>query len=187
VAHGPGSYQRQSLEPAPVPDRINPAEELLGFGRHGPVCPKGRRLWCAGCDRRRSRALPPVQSGNLRAGAAQAAQHTDHDPLFHFHRWQANLRILDVETVQTVPQVPWSHPCIERLIGTIRREYLDRLFFWTADDLERKLGLFKHYYNAARVHHGAIGRHARGESGPANSSASQPLELPLAKPLPRVV
>jgi hypothetical protein len=38
-----------------------------------------------------------------------------------------------VETVQTVPQVPWSHPFIERLIGTIRREYLDRLFFWTAD------------------------------------------------------
>ena len=33
---------------------------------------------------------------------------TDHDPLFQFHRWQANLRILDVETVQTVPQVPWS-------------------------------------------------------------------------------
>ena len=82
---------------------------------------------------------------------------TDHDPLFHFCRWQANLRILDVETVQTVPQVPWSHPFIERLIGTIRREYLDRLFFWTADDLERKLELFKHYYNAARVHQGLSG------------------------------
>src|ERR1017187_4319051 len=33
---------------------------------------------------------------------------TDHDPLFRFPRWQANLRILGVETVQTVPQVPWS-------------------------------------------------------------------------------
>jgi len=51
---------------------------------------------------------------------------TDHDPLFQFHRGQAILRILDVETVQTVPQVPWSHPFIERLIATIRREYLDR-------------------------------------------------------------
>jgi transposase InsO family protein len=28
---------------------------------------------------------------------------TDHDPLFRFHRWQANLRILEVETVQTEP------------------------------------------------------------------------------------
>jgi len=63
---------------------------------------------------------------------------TDHDPLFQFRRWQANLRILDVERVQTVPQVPWSHPFIERLIATIRREYLDRLFVWTADDLDRK-------------------------------------------------
>jgi transposase InsO family protein len=82
---------------------------------------------------------------------------TDHDPLFQFHRWQANLRILDVETVQTVPQVPWSHPFIERLIATIRREYLDRLFFWSAADLERKLELFKNYYNAARVHQGLFG------------------------------
>jgi len=32
----------------------------------------------------------------------------DHDPLFQFHRWQANLRVLGVETVQTVPLVPWS-------------------------------------------------------------------------------
>jgi len=82
---------------------------------------------------------------------------TDHDPLFQFHRWQANLRILDVETVQTVPQIPWSHPFIERLISTLRREYLDRLFFWTADDLERKLESFKNYYNAARVHQGLSG------------------------------
>ncbi len=82
---------------------------------------------------------------------------TDHDPLFHFHRWQANLRILDLETVETVPQVPWSHPFIERLIGTLRREYLDRLFFWTAEDLVRKLELFKKFYNAARVHQGLSG------------------------------
>jgi transposase InsO family protein len=81
----------------------------------------------------------------------------DHDPLFRFHRWQANLRILGVETVQTVPQVPWSHPFIERLVETIRREYLDRLFFWTAGDLERKLELFKNYYNTARMHQGLSG------------------------------
>jgi len=27
--------------------------------------------------------------------------------------------------------VPVSHPFKERLIGTIRREYLDRILFWT--------------------------------------------------------
>ena len=62
-----------------------------------------------------------------------------------------------MERVQTVPDVPWSHPFIERLIGTLRREYLDRLFFWTADDLERKLESFKNYYNTARVHQGLSG------------------------------
>ena len=59
--------------------------------------------------------------------------------------------------MQTVPQVPRSHPFIERLIATIRGEYLDRMFFWTARDLERKLQSFKNYYNAARVHQGLSG------------------------------
>ena len=62
-----------------------------------------------------------------------------------------------METVQTVPRVLWSHPFVERLIATIRREYLDRLFFWTPDDLERKLELFKNYYNSARMHQGLSG------------------------------
>ena len=36
-----------------------------------------------------------------------------------------------------------SHPFIERLIGTIRREYLDQVPFWNSLDLERKLGEFR--------------------------------------------
>ena len=43
---------------------------------------------------------------------------SDHDPLYRFHQWQANLRILDVEEIKTVPYVPLSHPFVERLIGT---------------------------------------------------------------------
>src|SRR5262249_25771132 len=43
---------------------------------------------------------------------------SDHDPLYRFHQWQANLRILDVIEIKTVPYVPMSHPFIERLIGT---------------------------------------------------------------------
>ena len=81
----------------------------------------------------------------------------DHDPLFQFHRWQANLRILELEPIQTVPQVPCSHPFVERLVGTLRREYLDQLFYWNASDLEQKLALFKGYFNTARVHQGLEG------------------------------
>jgi putative transposase len=71
---------------------------------------------------------------------------TDHDPLFRFHRWLANLRIREIEQIKSVPFTPVSHPFVERLIGTIRRELLDRTFFWDASDLARKLGDFSVYY-----------------------------------------
>jgi transposase InsO family protein len=76
----------------------------------------------------------------------------DNDPSFLYYRWQANLRILEIEEIKSIPYTPISHPFVERLIGTIRREYLDRIFFWNAHDLERKLGAFRQYYNRNRVH-----------------------------------
>jgi len=72
--------------------------------------------------------------------------------VFRFHQWQANLRILGIRGVTTIPFVPVSHPFIERLIGTIRREYLDHMLFWNESDLERKLEAFKEYDNGYRIH-----------------------------------
>jgi hypothetical protein len=83
---------------------------------------------------------------------------SDHDPLYRFHQWQRNLRILDVKEIKTVPYVPLSHPFVERLIGTIRRECLDRTLFWTAADLETKLLDFQRYFNGHRTHAGLDGR-----------------------------
>jgi transposase InsO family protein len=83
---------------------------------------------------------------------------SDHDPLFQFHRWQANLRVLDIEEIKTMPYAPLSHPFVERLIGTIRRECLDRTLFWTAADLKRKLADFQVYYNGYRAHGGLAGQ-----------------------------
>ena len=77
---------------------------------------------------------------------------TDHDPLFEAHRWTANLRILEIDEIKTVPYVPRSHPFVERLIGTTRRECLDHVLFWNAGDLERKLADFQAYYNEVRSH-----------------------------------
>jgi len=68
---------------------------------------------------------------------------SDNDPLFRFHRWMANLRIPDVMEIKSIPYVPMSRPFIERVIDTIRREYLDHVPFWNPLDLERKLGEFK--------------------------------------------
>ena len=77
---------------------------------------------------------------------------TDHDPVFQAPRWAANLRILEIDEIKTVPHVPLSHPFVERLIGTLRREFLDQVLFWNGRDLERKLTEFQSYYNAARSH-----------------------------------
>ena len=77
---------------------------------------------------------------------------SDKIPLFQYHQWHVNLRVLGVDEIKTVPFTPISHPFIERLIGTIRREYLDHVFFWNVCDLERKLEEFRQYYNAHRVH-----------------------------------
>jgi hypothetical protein len=63
-----------------------------------------------------------------------------------------------VTEIKTVPHVPLSHPFVERLIGTIRREYLDRTLFWTTADLENKLLDFQTYFNEHRAHTGRQGR-----------------------------
>ena len=63
-----------------------------------------------------------------------------------------NLRILEIDPIKIVPDTPVSHPFVERLTGTIRREFLDQTLFWNAVDLEKKLGLFQEYYNHRRVH-----------------------------------
>jgi len=90
---------------------------------------------------------------------------SDNDPLFLYHQWQANLRILSVDEIKTVPYTPLSHPFVERLIGTIRREYLDHTLFWNAQDLERKLGTFLHFYNHIRAHQSLDGNAPAEVSG----------------------
>ena len=83
---------------------------------------------------------------------------SDNVPLFEYHRWQANLRILDIEEIKSIPYTPVSHPFVERLIGTIRREFLDHVFFLNANDLQRKLDAFQYYYNNQRVHTSISGK-----------------------------
>ena len=65
---------------------------------------------------------------------------------------EANLRVLDIEEVKSLPHVPMSHPFVERLIGSIRRELLDQTIFWTANDLENKHRDHQKYFNEHRCH-----------------------------------
>jgi putative transposase len=77
---------------------------------------------------------------------------SDNDPLFQYHRWKANLRVLEIQEIKSLPHVPMSHPFVERLIGSVRRELLDQTFFWTTTDLENKLSDYQRYYNEHRCH-----------------------------------
>ena len=54
--------------------------------------------------------------------------------------------------VKTVPYTPLSHPFVERVIGSVRREFLDQLLFWNGRDLSRKLSQYFVYYNETRGH-----------------------------------
>jgi len=105
-----------------------------------------------------------------RASARQALPRhlsSDHDWLFRFQRWRANLRVLEVDEIKTIPSTPRSHAFVERLIGTIRREYLDRIWFWNDGDLERKLEAYQAFYNHHRCHTGLSGvTSARRSGGP---------------------
>jgi transposase InsO family protein len=100
---------------------------------------------------------------------------SDHDPLYRFHQWKANLRILEVTKIKTVPYVPLSHPFVERLIGTLQRECFDRTLFWTTADLEAKLIDFQRYYNGHRTHAGLEGGVPEpGVGDPHHQSISNP-------------
>ena len=131
---------------------------IVGFGVHRGVV-DGVAL-CQMFNRAMGRQAPPT------------CLSSDHDPLYQFHQWQANLRILDVATIKTVPYVPLSHPFVERLIGTIRREFLDRTLFWMAADLELKLREFQRYFNGHRTHAGLGGRTPEPRTGDDNARAS---------------
>ncbi len=97
---------------------------------------------------------------------------SDHEPLFRFHQWRANLRIRETQEIKTVPYAPLSHPFIERLVGTIRREYLDQILFWNGRDLEEKLEEFQDYYNTHRIRQALdlkISDEAAGKRPPTNA------------------
>ena len=76
----------------------------------------------------------------------------DNDQLFKSHLWKNNLKELGIRPIHSVPEMPWTHPYIESLIGTTRRELTDRMLFANRNSLNKKLNEFSKYYNEYRVH-----------------------------------
>jgi len=96
---------------------------------------------------------------------------SDNDPLFQYRQWKANLSILEIEEIESLPYAPMSHPFVERLIGSVRRELLDQTFFWTQTDLENKLRAYQQYFNEYRCHSG------RGGATPVEFSDYRAIDL----------
>ena len=158
MAHVPGPHERQPVEHGSVPVRVGNVAVALGPGSHGSIYPPdhwlrrpcGIRRWC--------RPLSDVQPCHSRATLDVEVLSSNNDPLYRFHQWQANLRVLELTEIKSIPYVPLSHPFVERLIGTLRREYSDNLLFWTTTDLENKLLDFRTYFNNHRTHTSLEGR-----------------------------
>ena len=101
----------------------------------------------------------------------------DNDPLFRYYQWIVNLDMMDVDVVRSIPFTPTSHPFVERLIGTVRREFTDEILFWNTDDLEKKLSEYQRYFNEARVHQGICGSRPSSKYDNSDPKSSRPGEL----------
>jgi putative transposase len=77
-----------------------------------------------------------------------------------------------------------SHLFVERLIGTLRRELLDKVLFWNASDLERKLADFRLYYNSHRAHTTLEGASPEECSEKMQNPNRRPLSIPVEITLP---
>jgi transposase InsO family protein len=75
----------------------------------------------------------------------------DRDPLFGTIVTR-RLRAMGIRDKPTAPASPWQNGYAERLIGSIRRECLDRLVTLSETHLRRILKTYACYYNKIRTH-----------------------------------
>ena len=68
------------------------------------------------------------------------------------HVFTSRLRVMGIRDRPISPRSPWQNGHMERLIGTVRRECLDRMLIFGAAHLRRVLASYAAYYNQARTH-----------------------------------
>jgi transposase InsO family protein len=62
------------------------------------------------------------------------------------------LRGLGIRDRPTAPRSPWQNAYVERLIGSARRECIDRAIVFGETHLRRIVSMYASYYNEARTH-----------------------------------
>jgi hypothetical protein len=82
------------------------------------------------------------------------------------HVFTSRLRAMGIRDRPISFRSPWQNPYVERLIGTVRRECLDRVLIFGEAHLRQILSSYAAYYNEVRTH-GAWQRRARRSGSPA--------------------
>jgi putative transposase len=59
---------------------------------------------------------------------------------------------MGITEVITAPRSPWQNACVERVIGSIRRECLDHIVIFNERHLRRVLSSYVDYYQRTRTH-----------------------------------
>src|SRR5712691_7043901 len=79
--------------------------------------------------------------------------HRDRDSAYSetFRRRVAGMGIAEVVSA---PASPWQNPYVERVIGSIRREWLDHVIVLNQAHLRRVLTIYSRYYHRGRTHLG---------------------------------
>jgi transposase InsO family protein len=68
------------------------------------------------------------------------------------HAFKSRVRAMGIRDRPISPRSPWQNPYVERLIGTIRRECLDRMLVFGEAHLRQILWSYAAYYNEVRTH-----------------------------------
>jgi len=68
------------------------------------------------------------------------------------HVFMSRVRAMGIRDRPISPRSPWQNPYVERLIGTVRRECLDRVLIFGQAHLRQILTSYTEYYNEVRTH-----------------------------------
>jgi transposase InsO family protein len=68
------------------------------------------------------------------------------------HIFKSRARAMGIRDRPISPGSPWQNPYVERLIGTVRRECLDRMLIFGEAHLRQILSAYAAYYNEVRTH-----------------------------------
>jgi transposase InsO family protein len=68
------------------------------------------------------------------------------------YAFKSRVRAMGIRDRPISPGAPWQNGYVERLIGTVRRECLDRVLIFGEAHLQRILSSYAAYYNEVRLH-----------------------------------